>query len=158
MSRISFVVTGHPEPAGSKRAFVNPRTGRAQVVDANRKAAPWKQQVAGVVASLTDGVQFTGPVRLDVTFVLARPKGHFGTGRNAGKLKRSAPAFPATRPDTTKLLRGVEDALTDAGLWRDDAQVVEQTARKEYGTPERCEVTVEAMWSSVGASLSEEAA
>ena len=29
-----------------------------------------------------------------VRFVLLRPKGHFGTGRNCAKLRASAPSFP----------------------------------------------------------------
>lgn len=137
---ITFTVLGKPEPAGSKRAFVHPVTKRSMVVDANRKAAPWKQQVAGAALNRATSV-LHGPVSLDVTFVLARPKGHYGTGRNSSEVKPSAPPFPATRPDTTKLLRGVEDAITGI-VWKDDAQVVEQSARKVYGTPERCEVTI----------------
>jgi Holliday junction resolvase RusA-like endonuclease len=141
MSALTFTVIGHPEPAGSKKAFVNRKTGRAQVVDANRKSAPWKQQVAGLVASQAPE-QLLGPVFLELTFVMHRPKSHFGSGKNAGVLKASAPNYPAVRPDTTKLVRGVEDALTEAGLWRDDAQVVEQLARKLYGSPERVEIKV----------------
>lgn len=139
---MKFTVIGHPEPAGSKQAFVNKRTGRAQVVDANKKARPWKQQVAGLVAAELDGAHFACPVGICVTFFLNRPKGHYGSGRNSGVVKASAPAYPATRPDATKLLRGVEDALTDAGLWKDDGQVVEQTVFKRFGHPERCEIEV----------------
>jgi Holliday junction resolvase RusA-like endonuclease len=74
-------------------------------------------------------------------FVLARPRSHYGTGRNADRLRATAPAWPCSRPDATKLLRAVEDALTGV-VWRDDGQVVVQTARKVYGWPERAEVCV----------------
>lgn len=140
---VSLTVLGRPQPAGSKRAFQNKHTGRVQVVDASKGSRPWKQQVAGEASSQAPEM-LDGPLRLDVTFVLARPKGHFGSGRNAAEIKPSAPPYPATRPDTTKLLRAVEDALTGI-VWRDDAQVVEQAARKVYGAPERCEITVEAL-------------
>jgi Holliday junction resolvase RusA-like endonuclease len=80
-------------------------------------------------------------VKLEVLFVLPRPKGHHGTGRNAGVPKASAPQWPTVKPDTTKLLRAVEDACTSI-LWRDDAQIVIQTACKVYGDPARCEITV----------------
>jgi hypothetical protein len=45
--QITFTVYGRPQPAGSKRAFTNKHTGRVQVVDANAKAKPWKQEITG---------------------------------------------------------------------------------------------------------------
>jgi hypothetical protein len=45
--QITFTVYGRPQPAGSKRAFQNKHTGRVQVVDANAKAKPWKQEITG---------------------------------------------------------------------------------------------------------------
>jgi Holliday junction resolvase RusA-like endonuclease len=56
-------------------------------------------------------------------FVLERPKTDWGTGRNAGRLKPRAPAWPLKRPDSTKLVRAVEDALTGI-LWSDDSVIV----------------------------------
>jgi Holliday junction resolvase RusA-like endonuclease len=146
---LRFTVLGKPEPAGSKRAFTNPRTGKAMVVDANKNAAPWKQQVAGAAIEAQANVPpeegspwFAGPISLSVRFYVKRPRGHYGTGKNADRLRRSAPRYPTTKPDATKLLRGVEDALTGI-VWRDDAQIVDQYVAKRYGTPERCEIAVE---------------
>lgn len=133
---ITFYVHGKPEPAGSKRAFVNPKTGKAIVTDANAKSKPWKQEVAQTARlALPEGfTPLDGPVRLVVDFYVARPKGHYGTGKNAGTLREGAPDYPTTKPDATKLLRGLEDALTGI-VWRDDSQIVSQTVRKRYGTP-----------------------
>lgn len=141
---IAFTVLGRPQPAGSKRAFANPKTGKIIVTDDAKGSRPWKQQVAGEAIDawpyvLTNLLE--GPLELDVTFVLARPKGHYRTGKFADLVRDSAPPCPIVKPDTTKLLRAVEDALTGI-LWRDDAQVVEQSARKVYGSPERCEIRV----------------
>ena len=132
MSRVEFEVYGKPQPAGSKRAFVNPKSGRAIVTDANAKSKPWKQEVAAVAhqAMAGRGV-FTGPVRMLLEFHVARPKGHYGTGRNAAVLKGSAPRHPTSKPDVTKLIRGVEDAMTGV-VYRDDSQVYRQEARKVY--------------------------
>lgn len=146
---IAFTVYGKAQPAGSKRAFVNKRTGKAIVTDDNARSRPWKQEVASVAYRVwreaNEGDMFaplmTGPLYLRVDFYFARPKGHYGTGRNADRLKASAPEFPTGRPDCTKLLRGLEDALTGV-LWRDDAQVVYQAVRKFYGEPERAVVSV----------------
>lgn len=139
---VTFTVLGKPQPAGSKRAFQNRHTGRVSVVDANAKSRPWKQEVAGA-AMVKTGVRLPleGPLSLHVTFFLARRKWHYGTGKNAALLKPSAPTWPTTRPDATKLLRAVEDALTGI-VWRDDAQVVAQHVYKEYGLPERAEIAV----------------
>lgn len=140
---IEFTVIGRAEPAGSKKAFVNPKNKRAIVVDANPNAKGWKQEVARVAAEHTPQAiiecLFDGPVVAEFTFYQPRPKGHFGTGRNAGRLKTSAPEFPTVKPDALKLARAVEDALSGV-LYRDDAQIVREVLEKEYGVPARCEV------------------
>ena len=61
-------------------------------------------------------------------FTFRRPKGHT---RKDGTLRKSAPLWPAVRPDTTKLVRAVEDALTGI-VWADDALIVDQQACKTY--------------------------
>src|SRR5690606_25696178 len=61
----------------------------------------------------------------DMVFTLARPRSHYRTGRNAHLLRDSAPARPTGAPDLSKLARATEDALTEAGVWKDDAAVVE---------------------------------
>ncbi len=57
-----------------------------------------------------------------------RPKGHFGKRG----LRSSAPGWPAVRPDADKLLRVVLDGLGEAGVFRDDGQVVRGTFVKRY--------------------------
>ena len=144
MSAFAVTVFGKPQPAGSKRAFVNPRTKRAVVVDDAKGSRPWKQEVAGAALDACGGepVLLDGALILTVRFHLTRPKGHYRTGRNVHLLRDSAPGYPAVKPDATKLLRAVEDALTGI-VWRDDAQVVYQVASKHYGAPERCEIEVD---------------
>lgn len=138
---IAFTILGVAKPAGSKRAFPIKKagafTGKTVVVDANPNSRQWKNSVADAARAAYTGELLAGPLALVLRFVLPRPKGHFGRKG----LLASAPAYPTTKPDTTKLIRGVEDALTKI-LWRDDAQVVQQRATKEYGEPARCEVSV----------------
>ena len=64
-----------------------------------------------------------------------RPRAHYGTGRNANRLKDSAPLWHDKRPDVDKLARAVLDAITESGTLRDDCQVVALSARKRYGPP-----------------------
>lgn len=145
MSTVSFTVIGKPEPAGSKRAFRHNGTGRMVVVDANRKAKPWQVAVARAGAEAMDGGPLlSSAVELRLTFFSPRPKGHYGTGRNAGTLRSSAPSHPTGRPDVLKLARGVEDALTGV-CWRDDAQIVDEHLHKHYGEPPRVEVRIAAV-------------
>ena len=141
---VQFTAYGLPKPAGSKRAFQHRHTGRIVVTDAAKGSRAWKQEVASAAraamtnAVVTDsGLLPDGPLGLHVEFFVPRPKGHYG----ARGLRPTAPDYPTTRPDVTKLVRAVEDALTGV-VWRDDAQVVVQTVSKHYGEPARCEVAV----------------
>lgn len=132
---MTFFVPGLLKPAGSKKAFAHARTGKIIVTDdSGQPGRDWRACVAdhAVVAMGRQG-PILEAVSLELTFVMPRPKGHFGTGRNAREVKRSAPQYPTTKPDATKLLRSVEDALTGI-VWRDDAQVVEQVVWKCYGS------------------------
>jgi predicted secreted protein len=59
-STVHFTVLGKPQPAGSKSAYLNPKTGKLNVTDSNKKSRPWKQQVAGAAADQVEEV-WTGP-------------------------------------------------------------------------------------------------
>ena len=135
---IEFFVPGHPEPGGSKSAWLNKKTGKILVADTNKKASGWKKAVAqharlalGPSARLLDG-----PLHITCIFILPRPRSHFRTGKNACKLKDNAPLHPVGRPDATKLWRSTEDALTHV-IWNDDAQIVQQQIVKQYVNEER---------------------
>lgn len=124
-------VMGTPAPQGSKR-----HVGRGVMVESSKRVAPWREAV--VAQAQRDGLagkRLTGPVSVDVLFLLPRPKGHYGTGRNADQVKPGAPKYPAGKPDLDKLARAVLDALVQAGVIGDDAQVVDLDARKAWCTP-----------------------
>lgn len=134
---VTFTVYGVAAPGGSKTTGVT-KGGRRFVRDSSRRAAPWKQHVAQAAGEAMAGrPTLEGPLMLVATFHLPRPKSHYGVRG----LRPSAPAWPTVRPDTTKLLRPLEDALTGI-VWRDDAQVVRQVAERRYGEPARCDVLV----------------
>jgi Holliday junction resolvase RusA-like endonuclease len=145
VTRVEFIVLGRPQPGGSKkpvRAGGRP-DGRIILKEDAKRSKPWRALVAAAAhEAMGDLDPLVGPLLLEVEFYVARPSGHYGSGRNAGHVRQSAPRYPHVRPDATKLLRSLEDAMTGL-VWRDDAQVVTQVARKRYGTPERAEVTVE---------------
>lgn len=136
---IEIVVPGIPKPAGSKRVVTNRSTGKAYVIDACDKSRDWKTTVAQCASDAWNGEPLmTGPIRLTIVFCVARPRAHYGA---KGSLKLSAPTYPTTRPDLTKLVRAIEDALTGV-IWRDDAQVVSQTVMKIYDEFFHTEITI----------------
>ena len=141
---IQFTVFGHAMPGGSKKAFVHPAHGRAVIVDASNNKS-WRQEVSLAAREAMGRAESTDPLRcaLSVSFVFyrPRPKGHYGSGRNAGIVKESAPAFPTTRPDVLKLARAVEDSMTGI-VYGDDSQIVDERLVKRWGSPERVEIVV----------------
>jgi len=135
---LTIYIPGKAQPAGSKRAFpfkkANGKLG-VRVSDDNPHARSWKGDVivAAAQAMCDAGIDtLHGPLELHVTFLRSRPAGHFNSKGQLNK-KGLEEAFPATKPDTTKLLRCLEDALTEAGVWVDDARVVTQYVQKRWG-------------------------
>lgn len=125
---LTFDVIGTPVPQGSKVAY-----GR-RIVDANAKTLkPWRATVAAAAleAIPTDWDATTGPYSVAMLFNFPRPKSHYGT---RGVLPSRADDSHAQKPDVDKLIRAVLDALTDAGVWRDDAQVCDVLAGKRWTT------------------------
>ena len=145
---MEFWVAGEPKPGGSKRGFYNAKLKRVMITEACGKTKNWRASVAQcgseAWASATEEEKraLFAPLRVRFEFVFLRPKSHYGSGARAGGVKASAPPFPSGRPDTTKLIRSTEDALTGI-LWRDDAQVVTQYATKRYGPQAGCLISVE---------------
>lgn len=163
---ISFPAYGRPAPQGSKKAWAyTGKDGKARAMlqeSSSKGLKPWRTSVTEAARDASAAWQAEhadneplpiipfpdGPVKLTVQFVFARPKGHYGSGRNAHKVKPSAPTFPTNRStgDISKLVRAVEDALTDAGIWSDDAQVQAVHASKIYAgdkTPQHAGITIE---------------
>ena len=138
---LRFVVLGRPQGKGSKQVMPVKGPRRFVVRDANPRARPWAQAVSTVAHEAYHGELIRGPVSVSIAFYFARPKGHYGTGRNADALRASAPAQMTTMPDVDKLARCALDALTGIVI-RDDAQIVDLHAGKRYGEPERAEITI----------------
>ncbi len=97
--------------------------------------------------STYDNWPIEGPVALTTIFCFVRPKSHF---LKSGKLTKSAPAGKISKPDDSKLVRAIEDSITDAGLWGDDCQKTKGVSEKIYpgdfvdgGSAPEARVTVE---------------
>lgn len=134
MSAVTFFVAGIPIPQGSKTGFSPKGSTRVTLVDANaKKLKPWRQEVTRIArASWLDREQLFDAVRLDVVFVFQRP----------ASVKRR---FPSIAPDLDKLVRAIGDGITDAGIWKDDGQVIRIVTEKIYGAAPGVHVSVSEM-------------
>ena len=75
---------------------------------------------------------FTGAIRVDYQFIAARPKSHFGTGKNSHILKPSAPAFWIVKKnDFDNMLKFLNDRCSSF-VWVDDCQIIVWTGEKRY--------------------------
>jgi len=126
-----LTVYGTPAPQGSKN-----RNAHGALYESSAAVKPWREAVkfAALDALHHDGAwaALDCPVWLTVQFTLRRSKSHYGTGRNAGRLKPSAPPYPTGKPDLDKLVRSTQDALKDAGVLADDSVVATLSASKVY--------------------------
>jgi Holliday junction resolvase RusA-like endonuclease len=115
---LTFRVYGTPGPQGSKR-----HVGKGVMIESSAKVKPWREAVkyaalqqntAGRIGSVdVHYPPLDGPLLVEFCFTLARPK-------SAPKSR----VYPDRMPDLSKLIRSTEDALTDAGVWADDARIV----------------------------------
>lgn len=121
---IWFDVFGSPAPQGSKKFVGVSKSGRGLMVESSRKVKPWRMDVkaAAELARAENGETLDGPLGVSMVFTLPKPA-------SAPKRRRT---WPDRMPDLSKLIRSTEDAISDAGLWADDARVVEVCASKVY--------------------------
>jgi crossover junction endodeoxyribonuclease RusA len=113
---ISFQVRGLPAPQGSKR-----HVGNGRMVESSKRVAPWRQDVREEAMKHAPGSPLAGGLCVTLGFYLPVPK-------SAPKKRR---LLATKRPDIDKLARAVLDALTSAGVYRDDSQVVELKVEKQ---------------------------
>lgn len=113
---LDVFVAGRAAPQGSKR-----HVGGGRMIESSKYVTTWREDVRAACLQVWGGrAPLDGPLLLEVEFVRKRP---------ASAPKRSTPAA-TTMPDLSKLIRSTEDAITSAGVWVDDARVVQIVASK----------------------------
>lgn len=122
-------VRGLPVPQGSIRSLGK---GRPSIHSNAERLLPWRDRVqtafeqqlrcAAGQPGLFGPFPLTGPVIVDATFTMSKPK-------SAPKKRRT---FPTTQPDTDKLQRAIGDAMQAAGVVKNDSQIIQWGARKVY--------------------------
>jgi len=103
----SFYAIGLPAPQGSKR-----HVGHGVMVESSARLKPWREAVKS--AAYGSGRCLDGPLVVRMVFTIPRPRS-----------ARRIDVVPYRSPDLSKLARATEDAITEAGLWADDARIAE---------------------------------
>lgn len=115
---IEFECYGSPAPQGSKR-----HVGGGRMIESSKKVKPWREAVKWAAVEARRGASpLEGALSVLLVFTLPKPQ-------SAPKTRKT---WPSKKPDIDKLIRSTFDALTDAGIWIDDAQVVSLLARKVF--------------------------
>jgi len=127
---ITFVIPGKPH--AWQRRDKHGRTPPA--------TRAWEKLVAQHAAAASGGIRgLRVPLRLDATFIFARPKNptHPETGTTKTPTGERyelppgrSPYWPT--PDRDNLIKGVMDGITQAKIWRDDCYVCDGSNPKYY--------------------------
>ncbi len=141
MSMIDFWVDGEPKGQPRPRAFAF--NGKARVYDPGT-AEGWKSMIA--IAARTglygEREKLEGPLALRLRFFFPRPKSHFRTRKTEYIIRDDAPTYHTGKPDSDNAAKAVMDALTQIGVWNDDAQICKLSVTKEYGSQPGCRITI----------------
>lgn len=127
---LSFCIPGEPIAKGRPRVA---RRGKGFRVYTDEKTREFEQAVAAAAKRAADDqggwtVGARVPLRLDVEVVCRRPVDRFRVADDDGQRTPKT-----TRPDLDNYLKSLIDGLQGAGLFADDAQIVEIRARKAWG-------------------------
>lgn len=128
---IQIEVVGTPRPGGNKIAGFNSKTGKSFVREKGKHTATWRADVQAAAMQQYNGPLLGVAIEMTYEFRFARPKSHFGTGKNSNVLRATAPYWHVIKPDLTKVIRSTEDALAGV-VYRDDSIVCRRTEIKRY--------------------------
>lgn len=142
MGKIAFFVPGIPRTKGSQKWVKSKHTGKS-VPTTNENLDIWVGKVSMFAQEAMKGHERLDDqaVEIDLYFLFERPKGHYGTGRNAGKLKPSAPLRHFQKPDPDKLERAIFDAMSGI-VYKDDRQIDDHHTKKGWGRQAGVHITV----------------
>lgn len=157
---IKLVIPGEPRAQQRHRSAIRPRRGytgiKVEMPDGSietlyRKKDLFihnydpsykdKADIIRMLQALAPEQPLDGPLRVDLYMYYLRPDKHYGTGRNAGKLKPSAPIWKTTRPDRDNADKIILDALNKI-FWTDDARVCAGEIIKQYSEVPRTEIYI----------------
>lgn len=123
MNEINFYINSPPQPLKRHRMT---RGGRVYDPSANDK-----KEWMVLAEDFCPPQAISGGIQIELEFNMLRPKSHFGTGRNLGILKDSAPKEHLRTPDLDNLVKFVLDAM-NGKFYVDDSQIININCKKVY--------------------------
>ena len=123
-----MIIYGHPVPKARART-VRTKSGKT-VSYTPAKTESWEDSIRVQALSCRPGQLLDGPLALEATFYLLRPK---------SKPKRVV--YPSWKPDLDNLVKSVKDAL-EGIIYTNDSRIVDEVIRKRYGDPPRVEIAI----------------
>lgn len=127
-------VHGTPRPQPRQRHWAK-QTKKGDIVSGSHDpgtADEWKALIREVAADDVPKSRLVGGISVTAIFMFQRPKSHFGTGRNADRLKPKAPKYHVQRPDRDNCEKALTDTLSKMGFWKDDDQVCAGEIKKDW--------------------------
>jgi crossover junction endodeoxyribonuclease RusA len=135
VDKISFTVLGKAQPQGSMKAFMI--GGKPRLTSDNTKMKPYRQQVGWSALDARTAAGYSGLFAEKHIAVGVEFKFYFAKPPSISKKRRHM----IVKPDADKICRSTIDAMTGI-MYADDAQIISLSASKEYGIPERAEITI----------------
>jgi len=130
---IAFDIPGPPCAKGRPRIGINRGTGRAMAFT-DRKTENYEGLVCMAAQAARPPAPLTGPLAVSVVAVFARPAYLLARSKRTNALLKGVEGrMPHTgRPDLDNVIKAVVDGMNRAGVWGDDSQIGDLTARKAY--------------------------
>jgi len=138
MNTINVTVLG--EPKAQKRHRHAKRGNFIATYDPQKAD---KQDFLSIVQKNAPLEPLDRPLKVEINFFFSRPTNHYGTGKNAGVLKPTAPTFHTVKPDTDNLAKFILDAMNKV-YWIDDSRICNLVVTKKYDNKPRTDITVSA--------------
>ena len=138
---IRIVIEGEPIPKLTHR---DRRYGKGKYSSQSREKKRWQEEVNARLALTGQAFEelLKGPISLRLDFVMQIPLSW--SKKKIDALKDGKVIWHTVKPDTSNLIKWVEDGLTGI-VWEDDKQVVLVHAMKYYGLKASTELWIQAV-------------
>jgi Holliday junction resolvase RusA-like endonuclease len=158
---IKLVIPGEPKFQQRHRSVIMPRKGCKAIQALNKTTGEveklyrkkdlflrnydpsYKDKIDALrwIRCLAPERKLRGPVRVDRFYYFSYRACDYGTGKNAGALRASAPKWKSTRPDIDNFDKFLFDILSGV-FFEDDGQIAAGVQTKQYSEHPRTEVYI----------------
>ena len=140
---MKIIIPGSPIAKKRHRTFIKKKNdGKSFVGAYNSQRSEESKFISFLMTQMPNNFMPTeDPVYIQFWFGVPRPKSHYGTGKNAGIIKQSAPKYPAKKPDFDNYEKFIADCF-NCVVYRDDSQIVSWRGDKRYTENPRTEIEV----------------